>query len=113
MFESLLQFPSPDTPGEGQGGGFSVACDEGPPPLPSPGVPGEGENGARAIALEPRYRLVGCRWISNGFDESDDIKLEKVTQRRLLAPADGPEFRKRSKAPRLPQPTLNPGSCSG
>src|SRR5438270_6895430 len=37
-------FPSPGTPGEGQGGGLSQlpgAIDQ-PPPPPSPGVPGEG-----------------------------------------------------------------------
>jgi hypothetical protein len=48
-------FPSPGTPGEGEGGGSSHWCrGEAPPPQPSPGVPGEGAialGRSRAIAL--------------------------------------------------------------
>ena len=41
--DAPVLFPSPGTPGEGQGGGIRGPIGVPPPPQPSPGVPGEGE----------------------------------------------------------------------
>jgi dATP pyrophosphohydrolase len=49
--ETRNNFPSPGTPGEGKGGGFSGGLEK-PPPLPSPGVPEEGEKFARGEKYE-------------------------------------------------------------
>ena len=48
---NLSAFPSPGTPGEGQGGGYVGQSKLDPPPQPSPGVPGEGEKGKRNISV--------------------------------------------------------------
>ncbi|MGA2584971.1 MAG: hypothetical protein ABSG31_16990 [Tepidisphaeraceae bacterium] len=62
--------PSPGTPGEGEGGGFSSQSHERPPPQPSPGVPEEGERGgivkSFALALLGAAIVAGPFFIAGG-----------------------------------------------
>ena len=56
MRSAISFFPSPGTPGEGQGGGLSGPIGVPPPPQPSPGVPGEGGTSSRPSAAAPPSR---------------------------------------------------------
>ena len=57
FFPQSAFFPSPGTPGEGQGGGSPRPIGAPPPPQPSPGVPGEGEtfSGRYASTFSPYF----------------------------------------------------------
>jgi S-adenosylmethionine:tRNA ribosyltransferase-isomerase len=69
-------FPSPGTPGEGQGGGLLADARKGdPPPQPSPGVPGEGEN-LSAVVLESRGQ--GEYHLEISSEEPAAVILERI-----------------------------------
>jgi ubiquinone/menaquinone biosynthesis C-methylase UbiE len=70
-------FPSPGTPGEGQGGGpvvedrsdaMPLSGEIEPPPQPSPGAPGDGEDGAPTI--HSRLRSAGAPAFAVGDAQS-------------------------------------------